>query len=277
MRDNSSHPVAVIRRIIETMKDFLKKVPEGKGGFLKKMPEALRRIVFVFAAFILGSIVIIKFIIPPELKDTGIQWAATVEREKAKEINYAGSSACAECHEDQYNLKKTGYHVNLSCETCHGPAYGHTQEPDDVTPIAPRERKFCPLCHTYNPSRPRGFPQINPAVHNPIKPCIQCHDPHDPKPMTIPKECSACHGEIARTKAVSHHVGLECTTCHDAPDKHKVTPRVVKPTKPEKREFCGKCHGRGSKVKGPPKVDLAAHGEKYLCWQCHYPHLPEVE
>jgi ribosomal protein S27AE len=30
-------------------------------------------------------------------------------------------------------------------------------------------------------------------------------------------------------------------------------------------------------MKDVPKVDFASHGEKYLCWQCHYPHLPEIE
>ena len=25
-----------------------------------------------------------------------------------------------------------------------------------------------------------------------------------------------------------------------------------------------------------PRVDMFSHGERYMCWQCHYPHLPEV-
>ena len=47
----------------------------------------------------------------------------------------------------------------------------------------------------------------------------------------------------------------------------------------EAREFCGKCHGAGVAAKDAPKeapkIDLAAHGGRYLCWECHYPHLPE--
>ena len=118
---------------------------------------------------------------------------------------------------------------------------------------------------------------INPVAHNPMKPCITCHSPHDPKPPNVPHECSACHGEIARTIAVSNHVQLKCTTCHQVPAGHRVSPRTVKPSKPSSREFCGKCHGKDSRVKGAPKVDIASHGEKYVCWQCHYPHLPEVQ
>ncbi len=81
-------------------------------------------------------------------------------------------------------------------------------------------------------------------------------------------------------KAVSHHVQLECTTCHQAPQQHKISPRSVKPTKPQNREFCGKCHARDAKdrmANNAPRIDLANHGEKYVCWQCHYPHSPEVE
>ena len=92
-----------------------------------------------------------------------------------------------------------------------------------------------------------------------MKPCASCHNPHDPKPPTAPKECSACHGEIARMLAVSHHVRLECVTCHEVPPEHKVTPRAVRPTKPQTREFCGKCHAEdgpepagGGRTEGRP-------------------------
>ena len=242
-----------------------------------KMPEALARLLIVFAAVIGLTIVVVKFVIPPRFKDTRIQWAETTKQEAAKPVQYAGAVACTECHDEIVAEKKKGYHRDLSCETCHGPAKAHTEDPDNIKPPAPRDRKFCPVCHTFNPSRPRGFPMINPVAHNPMKACFTCHNPHDPKPPTAPRECSACHGEIARTLSVSHHVQLKCATCHNAPSRHRVAPRIVKPTKPSSRDFCGKCHGQESSYKGSPKIDLATHGEKYVCWQCHYPHLPEVE
>ena len=218
----------------------------------------------------------IKFILPVSLKDTKLQRKSTVETEAARALKYAGSVVCKDCH-DEYNVKKEGYHRNVSCETCHGPSRKHTENPAEVKPDVPNKREFCILCHAYNPSRPTGFPQINPVAHNPMKPCATCHNPHDPNPPQVPTECIACHAEIGRTKAVSAHVQLECTVCHNAPDEHKVTPRTVRPTIPQDREFCGGCHGKDSAVKETPKVDLSTHGEKYLCWQCHYPHMPEVE
>ncbi len=243
----------------------------------RKIPEALGRLIVVFAVVLAGAVVVLVFVIPPRYKDTNIQRRNTVLREAAKPVRYAGAAACAECHEEIVAVKRTGYHRDLSCETCHGPGRAHIDDPDAVKPPAPRKRKFCPVCHTFNPSRPRGFPMVNPVAHNPMKPCFTCHNPHDPKPPRVPRQCAACHGEIARTLAVSQHVQLKCTTCHDVPSRHRISPRLVRPTKPSSRDFCGKCHATESPFRGAPKVDMATHGEKYVCWQCHYPHLPEAD
>ena len=49
----------------------------------------------------------------------------------------------------------------------------------------------------------------------------------------------------------------------------------VAPVKPETREMCGTCHGKETARKDTPKVDVREHGGRFLCWECHYPHLPE--
>jgi len=231
---------------------------------------------FVFFIVLVGGVLLIRAMIPPSLREEKVHKDSTIEREMSRPIRYAGSDECAACHEE-YTLKQTGYHTNLSCGTCHGPGKEHVDDPSASKPTVPRKREFCVLCHAYNPSRPTGFPQINPVVHNPLRQCVSCHNPHDPKPSRVPRECGACHAEIERMKSVSPHVFLECTTCHSVPQAHKLTPHTVKSTIPAERRFCGKCHGTDSKVQSTPKVDLATHGEKYLCWQCHYPHMPEVE
>src|SRR3972149_6353555 len=227
---------------------------------LKRVPDALLRLVFMFAVVIVGTIVVVKGIIPPPLKDVTVQHAETIRGENAKPIRFAGAVACTECHDELVAQKRKGYHRDLSCETCHGPAAAHTQDPDNVKPPAPRDRKFCPVCHTFNPSRPRGFPMINPVAHNPMKACITCHNPHDPKPPTVPRECAACHGEIPRPLAVPPHAQLSRPPCHTAPARHRVSPRSVKPTKPVSRDFCGKCHAKDSAHKGAPKHDLFVLG-----------------
>jgi len=240
--------------------------------FFKNLPEQAVRVVVLFLILAVGLLAIRQFIIPPEMKDPVIQKISSTQREAAKGIKYAGAEICAQCHEKEPEIKKTGYHRDLACESCHGAAQKHADNPTDVKPESPRKRDYCVYCHQYNSSRPTGFPQINQETHNPRQPCINCHNPHNPKPPTTPRSCNACHAQIERAKAVSYHALIDCTVCHTAPEKHKSSPRTVIPTKPDKREFCGKCHDKGSPKKGVPTVDMAAHGEKYVCWQCHYPH-----
>jgi len=236
--------------------------------------EQVRRLGLVIAV-VVGAVVVIRFvIIPPSYFSTRLHRAGTVRREVAKPIRFAGMATCRECHSDVYETKVGGYHRGLACETCHGPSAEHAEDPMSVKPYAPRDRKFCPVCHAYDPSRPTGFPQINPTTHNPLKACITCHQPHDPVPPEVPRECSACHAQIARTKAVSSHALLECTTCHQASERHKISPRSALPSKPQAREFCGQCHASDAANPQAPKIDLASHGGTYLCWQCHYPHMP---
>ena len=244
--------------------------------FFRRLPDAIIRLAVV-AALLVAAVVAVFTVLPDYYTNTALQRAAAIERENSREPRYAGANHCAMCHPEQYELRGAGYHRDISCETCHGPAQAHTENPVDVLPPAPRQREFCPACHAYDLSRPMGFPQINPVTHNPLQPCISCHQPHDPKPPTVPGECMACHNEIERMKAVSPHVLLDCTTCHVTPEEHKVTPWRIRPTKPDSREFCGTCHSTDSSVEGTPKVELATHGERYVCWQCHYPHMPEVD
>lgn len=240
-----------------------------------KIPEQVKRLLVVNAVLIGTALAVRFYVIPHDLVSTEVHRSSTIDRELAKPVKFAGTETCVVCHEDVGTVKSKSFHRGLSCEGCHGPASGHAADPGAIKPPAPRDRKFCPVCHSYDPSRPTGFPQINPTAHNPLKPCIECHSPHDPTPPETPKACSACHAQIERTKALSSHALLDCTTCHVTPEQHKTSPRTALPSKPQSRDFCARCHGNDSKQKDAPKIDVASHGMPYLCSQCHYPHLPE--
>jgi hypothetical protein len=247
-------------------------------NYFNKIPEQIKRlsiVVFILAIFF---IIIRSVLIPDDFGLHGHYRSSAVDEIVDLPIHYAGHELCADCHDDIVELKGTSYHRDVSCEVCHGAAANHADDPDSYTPPAPRERGYCPLCHEYNPSRPTGFPQIISASHNPMEPCISCHDPHSPDPPETPKECSACHAEIARTKALSHHVNVPCTVCHNTPEDHRIRPREVLASKPRTRELCGSCHSEeATSERGIPRIDLASHEVRYVCWQCHYPHLPEVQ
>jgi len=240
-----------------------------------KVPEQIARLSVVVGVLIAVVVVLRVFVIPRPLLSRTLHEQLTVKRETARPISFAGAATCMECHPEKFETKMKGYHRGLACETCHGPSAKHAADPMNVKPYAPRDRRFCPVCHQYDAARPTGFPQINPTTHNPLRPCIACHNPHDPVPPQVPQECSACHAQIARTKEVSSHALLPCRTCHEVPDQHLVQPRSALPTKPQTREFCGQCHASAAMGAGIPQIDLATHGGSYTCWQCHYPHLPE--
>ena len=241
-----------------------------------KVPGQVIRITVLFAVALAVLLVARQRFVPDSFGDLGHYRADVIPIIAAQEIRYAGLQACAECHDDEAEVKAASYHRGLTCEGCHGPGADHVDDPTENVPLVPTGRQACMRCHQYISSRPTGFPQIIEAIHNPMEPCAGCHDPHDPTPPYTPEQCSACHAQIARTKSVSHHWSLDCETCHEAPEEHRLQPRAFLPSKPTNREFCAQCHGRNATTSSEvPRIDLGEHGGRYLCWQCHYPHDPE--
>lgn len=242
-----------------------------------RIPQQVTRLVVVFAVGIAALIAVRQKVVPATFGQTGHYRAAALQEIAARPIKYAGRDACAECHSDEFETHSRARHQTVSCETCHGPAAAHVADPGVAAPLMPRERNFCPRCHGYDSSRPTGFPQIDQVTHNPPEACVNCHLPHAPETPIVPTTCTACHAEIEHTKIASPHAALPCIRCHETADQHRDTPRLSLPTKPTSRDFCGGCHAKDAKsAKEIPRIDIATHGGRYLCWQCHYPHHPEV-
>ena len=72
-----------------------------------------------------------------------------------------------------------------------------------------------------------------------------------------------------------HRIRFKCKVCHEDIFILKKGANDINMAAIMNGEFCGKCHGKDSPQKEPPKIDVTNHGTPYLCWQCHYPHLPE--
>ncbi|MBI4972146.1 MAG: hypothetical protein HZC17_10040 [Candidatus Omnitrophica bacterium] len=244
---------------------------------MKRFPNQIIRLIIPFVIIIAGLLIAKKFLVPASFGKLGHFRADALGEAMSKPIHYVGQQACADCHDEIVKKKAASYHKGVACEVCHGPGSAHVDSPTENKPPAPRDRGFCPVCHSYNPSRPTGFPQIVTVTHNPGKACISCHNAHDPVPPHAPEQCGACHGDIARTKMASPHVDVPCTVCHETPTEHRMNPRMYVPTIPANREFCGKCHAKDAQsAKEIPRIDMGTHGERYVCWECHYPHLPQV-
>lgn len=242
------------------------------------MKQQIVRLVGVFAVGGAGLVAARHYLIPPTFGERGHYRAAAVASIVGRSGKYAGPAECANCHPDITEQRTAGNHRGVSCEVCHGPAAVHAASPADTQPRIPEPRQFCPVCHAYDPSRPTGFPQIDPVAHNALIPCTSCHNPHAPVPPLVPEQCKACHGQIDRAKGMSKHARLPCTTCHDAPERHKLAPHAVRATKPSDRSFCVRCHAQPDPAQRgeAPQIDVDSHNSPFLCWDCHYPHNPKA-
>lgn len=242
------------------------------------MRQQTLRLLGVFGIAGVALVAVRSTLIPPTYGKYGHYRAAAVDAIAARAPKYAGRTECTDCHEDVATKREAGNHRGVSCEVCHGPSAAHAESGGDPLPRIPQPRQFCPVCHAYDPSRPTGFAQIDPVAHNAMQRCTKCHDPHAPVPPAVPEQCRACHGQIARAKAVSKHAGFDCTVCHTVPEQHKTSPHSVRPTKPTDVRTCAQCHEQPDTTlnHGAPQLKFAEHHPRYLCWQCHYPHNPRA-
>ncbi len=244
-----------------------------------KLPEQVTRLGAVILA-ILAVVLLLRFVVlPPSMFSAKPHQAAKVVRETAKPVRYAGMLTCRECHAEEYDTKLGAQHRGIGCENCHGPAAAHVASKDDESVVPPkhRDREFCLGCHGFVASRPDGFPQVDGQRHHARKRCVSCHDPHDPTPDEAPQDCGGCHGRIARLEAQSVHSQLACSECHQVAEQHLTEPRSALPGKPSTRDACARCHEPASTDAAAAKsrVDFATHGRTFVCWECHYAHLPE--
>jgi predicted CXXCH cytochrome family protein len=128
-----------------------------------------------------------------------------LEELKHQPMRHGGNDSCAAaCHADQlqsshqerFDALARGKHKGLACENCHGPLSLHASEGKKTQPaLINREGKLCLRCHAQLISRPSEFAQFD--IENNIghwyfdvqmdSTCQKCHDPHEPRYMTVAK------------------------------------------------------------------------------------------
>lgn len=175
--------------------------------------------------------------------------AAAPAEQGAQPQSYAGSSACALCHEDLHTEWMTTRHAQafsapifqrdwtelgqqtsclechttgfnpvngsyaeegVTCESCHGPFQpNHPAEPMPFTPNA----ELCSNCHKGTVDEWLASPHAKGGVQ-----CQSCHNPHSqtPKAASVNELCGNCHKERGDSFTHSTHAssGLECSNCH---------------------------------------------------------------
>ncbi len=201
--------------------------------------------------------------------------------------DYAGSEACATCHEDKKPIS-LAYHkvletekrlgrVGQTCEACHGPGKAHAESADIEkilsfkTAAASRVNQACLSCHS---QAARGSGKFFDAHSRNALSCTSCHIVHTPKARPLLGEklgalCESCHlnvkAEFARPYRHKLQEGLvSCVDCHNPHG----SPRKVVVTHAGNDAGCLKCHGdkRGPFVFEHTPVRLEG------CAACHEPH-----
>jgi predicted CXXCH cytochrome family protein len=193
---------------------------------------------------------------------------------KWAEIKYQGSESCRECHQKQVDVIRDMPHASIQCENCHGPALDHPDDPAKLTIDTTRE--LCLRCHTrlpYPSSARGGLRGIDPAAHNPGRPCVECHLPHQPTLDLRSTEsdaprmnatCRPCHQDQVEEIVGMPHEIIYCERCHGPARDHPSDPPklAIRDT----RQACLKCH-----------VSKTRHNLGRTCVTCHDPHKSSLQ
>lgn len=204
----------------------------------------------------------------------------------ALDKTYVGQETCVACHEEvaaglaMTQHGKAGFAAlsEHGCETCHGPASVHVEDPDIVENRPTLKGKtnaelnaICTQCHN------RGEQQFWQGSHHETRglACTDCHSVHSfhsetaqLKAATEPQQCYTCHKDVrAETWKNSHHPiregKISCSDCHNP--HGSVTPKMIRAA--SVNDQCYECH---TEKRGPFLWEHPPVREN--CLNCHTPH-----
>jgi DmsE family decaheme c-type cytochrome len=201
---------------------------------------------------------------------------------------YVGDADCATCHTAQHaGYEKTAHNRKAdprtpasakSCETCHGPASKHVEDPAsnhlvNFTKAKPDDvNAVCTSCHK------RGEHALWDNSQHEARnlSCTSCHSVHAGKSLTgqLKEErqqdvCATCHKDKVAKLDRSGHMPvregkMQCSTCHNA---HGSTNTKLLRKGDSVAELCTSCH---TDKRGPFLWEHAPSRDG--CTTCHDPH-----
>jgi hypothetical protein len=142
--------------------------------------EHLVRLAAVMLFALVAFVILRTAVVPRSFGQYGHYRGDAIAEIASRQIVHAGHETCEGCHTEVVDKKKTGKHVGIACETCHGGLAVHANDPS-VTPPKLDTGVLCARCHEANSAKPKWFPQVVTADHSTGLPCDTCHQPHAPK------------------------------------------------------------------------------------------------
>jgi hypothetical protein len=133
----------------------------------------------IASAVVVGAFIVFRMVaVPDGFGETGFHRKEAMGLVASAEMKHAGRQVCLECHSDLPD-HTPHFKKGVGCETCHGAAKAHTEDPEKVKPRVPSKREDCARCHDMIVGRPEFIPQVNVKEHNPGEPCMTCHTVHE--------------------------------------------------------------------------------------------------
>lgn len=203
-----------------------------------------------------------------------------------QEPRYAGEAVCLDCHDTKAaDIAKTLHGksadsrtpaAKLGCESCHGPAAAHADNPEKVKPLqftkaSPDEATaMCTGCHSAeSQSMWSGSKHDARGVA-----CTACHSVHGDghnqlKASSESQLCANCHAAVSNKMNRFNHMPvregkMECSSCHN-PHGSANTKMLKAGTTPD--QACTSCH---AEKRGPMLFEHAPVSNS--CSTCHDPH-----
>ncbi len=203
------------------------------------------------------------------------------------------SRACDGCHFKGFMSKQQRVDTGISCESCHGPASKHVDDPDSKVYLASlsdpvRQNEVCLQCHMRNRDKrledhniseiygdardyPYGY-EAGKALsrYKMVAPFVMGHETKEFYANGAGKKNRTQGNEFVHSMKGRH--GITCINCHN--------PHTLQPTaeKNSGNALCMKCHSFGSPI-GPHQKNLQAHthhkvdSKGSLCVECHMPKI----
>ncbi len=145
------------------------------------IPQQVWKPIVIFLVLIGVFLVVRNYVRPASFYEYGHYRGDALGELASKPIHFAGKKVCIDCHDQRVAEFNASKHGSQSCETCHGPAEAHVEDPSISPPIKSGTNEWCLKCHGQNVTRPKLFPQVALSSHYPGQDCIKCHDPHHPE------------------------------------------------------------------------------------------------
>ena len=241
-----------------------------------RIPEQVKRLAVVIGVIVAGVLVTRFYVIPRSLVSTELHRSTTVERELAKPVKFAGSETCQGCHEEVGVKKNKSFHRNLVVRGVPRAGGAARRRPGgreaagaarpEVLPGLPRLRRIEADGLPADQSDRSQPPQAVHRVPQPARPDA-ARDARGPaRPATRRssgrRRCPATRCWPAR----------RATRCPSSTRRRR-GPRC----RPSRRRASSapSATGRTRRRRSRRRSTSTTHGTPYLCWQCHYPHLPE--